>query len=175
MTHAKPVPAIDAESAPYWAGAREGRLMIQRCRRTGQCFLYSRRLVPGAGDGAVDWIEAGGGGEVYSFTVCHAPAGPAFADDTPYAVVCVELDEGARIMSKPRYRRHGFHPHRHAGGGVLQPPSRTIWSFRSSVLPPARFPMSKRLLHYLGVCAAVGVFCGGGLGAEPPAARSEHG
>ena len=99
MTHAKPVPAIDAESAPYWAGAREGRLMVQRCRRTGQCFLYSRRLVPGAGDGPVDWIEAGGGGEVYSFTVCHAPAGPAFADDTPYAVVCVELDEGARIMS----------------------------------------------------------------------------
>ncbi|MDE0408482.1 MAG: OB-fold domain-containing protein [Alphaproteobacteria bacterium] len=99
MTCDKPVPAIDAESEPYWTGAREGRLMVQRCGRTGRCFLYSRRLAPGGGDDAIRWIEAKGTGAVYSFTVCHAPAGPAFRDETPYVVACVELDEGARIVS----------------------------------------------------------------------------
>ena len=99
MSYDKPVPAIDAESEPYWTGAREGRLMVQRCGRTGRCFLYSRRLAPGADDTDIRWIEAKGGGVVYSFTVCHAPAGPAFREDTPYVVACVTLDEGARIVS----------------------------------------------------------------------------
>ena len=99
MTCEKPTPAIDAESEPYWAGAREGRLMIQRCGRTGRCFLYSRRLAPGADEADIGWIEAGGTGSVYSFTVCHAPAGPAFREETPYVVACIALDEGARIVS----------------------------------------------------------------------------
>lgn len=99
MSYDKPVPAIDAVSEPYWTGAREGRLMIQRCGRTGRCFLYSRRLAPGTEDADIRWIEAKGTGVVYSFTVCHAPAGPAFRDETPYVVACVELDEGARIVS----------------------------------------------------------------------------
>ena len=99
MTYEKPVPAIDAESEPYWSGAREGRLMIQRCGTTGRCFLYSRRLAPGVDETDIRWIEAKGTGIVYSFTVCHAPAGAAFRDDTPYVVACVALDEGARIVS----------------------------------------------------------------------------
>ena len=99
MTYDKPVPAIDAESEPYWAGAREGRLMIQRCGRTGRCFLYAHRLAPGADEADISWIEAAGAGTVYSFTICHAPAGPAFRGETPYVVACIELDEGARLVS----------------------------------------------------------------------------
>ena len=40
MTYEKPVPAIDPDSAPYWEGAKDGKLMIQRCGKTGQTFLY---------------------------------------------------------------------------------------------------------------------------------------
>ncbi len=100
MTDPKPAPAIDAESEPFWAGARQGRLMIQRCGATGRCFLYSRRLAPGVDEARVSWIEAKGTGEVYSFTICHAPAGPAFRDEVPYVVACVTLDEGARIVAR---------------------------------------------------------------------------
>lgn len=99
MAYEKPVPAIDPDSAPYWEGARDGRLMIQRCKKTGQAFLYSRQLVPGVDDSQVEWIEASGKGEVYSFTVARRPAGAAFQGDCPYVVASVTLDEGARIMS----------------------------------------------------------------------------
>ena len=99
MTYEKPVPAIDSDSAPYWEGAKDGKLMIQRCRNTGQTFLYSRQLVPGVDDSEVEWIEASGQGEVYSFTVARRPAGAAFLGDCPYVVVSVTLAEGARIMS----------------------------------------------------------------------------
>lgn len=99
MTYSKPVPAIDPDSQPYWDGANEGRLMIQRCKATGQTFLYSRQLVPGVVESEVEWIEASGRGTVYSYTVARRPAGQAFADDVPYVVVSVELEEGARVMS----------------------------------------------------------------------------
>ncbi len=98
-TYTKPVPAIDPDSQPYWEGAKGGRLMIQRCNATGQTFLYSRQLVPGVVESEVEWIEASGRGAIYSFTVARRPAGMAFADDCPYVVVSVELEEGARVMS----------------------------------------------------------------------------
>lgn len=99
MSYDKPVPVIDPDSAPYWDGAKEGRLMIQRCKKTGQTFLYSRQLVPGVDDSQVEWIEASGKGEIYSFTVARRPAGPAFAGECPYVIASVTLAEGARIMS----------------------------------------------------------------------------
>lgn len=99
MTYSKPVPTIDPESAPYWEGAKAGRLMIQRCKATGQHFLYSRVLTPGVDDAQVEWVEASGKGAIYSFTVARRPAGVAFKDDVPYVIASVELDEGARLMS----------------------------------------------------------------------------
>ncbi|MGY9057270.1 MAG: Zn-ribbon domain-containing OB-fold protein [Alphaproteobacteria bacterium] len=99
MTYDKPVPSIDPDSAPYWEGAMDGKLMIQRCNATGQAFLYSRQLVPGVVESQVEWIEASGRGTIYSYTVARRPAGPAFADDAPYVIVSVTLEEGARIMT----------------------------------------------------------------------------
>lgn len=99
MTYSKPVPAIDPDSQPYWDGAKEGKLMIQRCRATGQTFLYSRQLVPGVVDAEVEWIEASGKGTIYSFTVARRPAGQPFAADVPYVIVSATLEEGARVMS----------------------------------------------------------------------------
>jgi uncharacterized OB-fold protein len=99
MAYEKPVPSIDPDSAPYWDGAKAEKLMIQRCKKTGQAFLYSRQLVPGVVDSEVEWIEASGKGEIYSFTVARRPAGAAFQGDCPYVIASVILAEGARIMS----------------------------------------------------------------------------
>jgi uncharacterized protein len=99
MSYTKPVPTIDPESAPYWEGAKAGRLMIQHCKATDQYFLYSRILTPGVDDARVEWVQASGRGTIYSYTVARRPAGAAFKDDVPYVVASVELDEGARIMS----------------------------------------------------------------------------
>ncbi len=97
MAYDKPVPVVDADSAPYWEGAKAGKLMIQRCRDTGRTFLYSRRLAPGSGE--ADWIEASGRGEVYSWTVARRPAGAAFKADVPYVIASITLEEGARILA----------------------------------------------------------------------------
>ena len=51
--------------------------------------------------GAVEseWIAASGRGEVWSFTIIHAPTLPAFADQVPYGAVVVRLDEGVFLVS----------------------------------------------------------------------------
>ncbi len=99
MAYEKPVPTIDAESAHYWNGAKEQKLMIQRCKKTGKCFLYSRRLAPEVDDSQVEWIQASGKGEIYSYTVARRPAGPAFKADVPYVIASITLEEGARILT----------------------------------------------------------------------------
>jgi uncharacterized OB-fold protein len=80
----------------YWRDALSGgRLMIQRSRSTGQAFFPPRIAAPGTGEDDIEWIEASGGGTVYSVTVVNQKA-PA----EPYNVVLVDLDEGPRLMSR---------------------------------------------------------------------------
>ena len=100
MAYDGPRPEDDPDSAPFWQGADEGRLMIQKCGRTGQTFLYSRGLTEGVDEASVEWVESSGRGEIYSFTICRVPSDPFFADQVPYAVGSVTLEEGARVLGR---------------------------------------------------------------------------
>jgi hypothetical protein len=51
------------------------------------------------GSDAWRWTAASGRGVVYTWTVTHQPLMPSFAEDVPYAVVVVELEEGPRIVT----------------------------------------------------------------------------
>lgn len=96
----KPVPAIDPDSAPYWAALNENRLVLKNCGDCGRAHFYPRELCPHCHSANLTWIEASGRGEIYSFTVCRRPAGPAFAADVPYVVALVDLAEGPRMMTR---------------------------------------------------------------------------
>ncbi len=96
---ARPLPVVDAESAPYWEAAREHRLVLQRCTACDRHVFYPRAVCPHCHGGPLEWVDASGRGVVHSFTVAHRPAGPAFAGHTPYVVVLVDLDEGPRMLS----------------------------------------------------------------------------
>jgi len=95
----RPVPAIDADSAPFWAAARDGRLSMQRCSTCHRMVFYPRAICPFCMSDELDWIDLSGRGTVYSYTVVHK-APPGFADEVPYVVALVDLDEGVRMMSR---------------------------------------------------------------------------
>ncbi len=95
----KPRPTIDIDSKKYWDSAKNKKLMIQYSLDTKEYFLYSKQLTNTLDSKNVEWREVSGKGKIYSFTVVHAPAGPAFKDETPYIVASIELEEGARIIS----------------------------------------------------------------------------
>ena len=65
-------------------------------------MFYARALCPHCHREALEWVPAAGTGVVYSFTVVHRPAGPAFADRVPYVVALIDLDEGVRMLSTLR-------------------------------------------------------------------------
>ena len=54
----KPVPIVNPWARPFWDGAREGRLLIQRCRACGKHVFYPRVACPHCFADALDWVQA---------------------------------------------------------------------------------------------------------------------
>ncbi|HSF26534.1 MAG TPA: Zn-ribbon domain-containing OB-fold protein [Actinomycetes bacterium] len=86
-------------TAPYWAAAAVGRLLLQRCRSCGRLQHYARTLCAGCWSEDLDWVEAAGTGTVWTLTVAHVPGHPAWAAAAPYVLAIVELDEGPRLLT----------------------------------------------------------------------------
>jgi uncharacterized OB-fold protein len=98
----KPLPTPSAVSRPFWEAAKEHRLTYQRCRVCGTRVFYPRDVCPGPecfGINTLDWVESTGKGWVYAHTISYQPAHPGFADDVPYVLAIIELDEGVRMNS----------------------------------------------------------------------------
>ena len=95
----RPTPVADSDSAPFWEGASEGELRIQRCRSCEKYIFYPRVICPNCMEPDPEWVTASGRGTVYSFTVVHR-APPGFAEEAPYAVGLIELEEGVRMLAR---------------------------------------------------------------------------
>jgi uncharacterized protein len=104
---AKPIPVPDEASAPFFDGARQGRLMLLRCRA---CDTF---MSPIAGIGApprprcvacfsgdLEWAASSGIGTLYSFVIMHQLYDEAFAAEIPYNIAVVQTEEGVRLTSQ---------------------------------------------------------------------------
>lgn len=99
MSRDLPAPIVNADSAPYWEGARNGKLLLQRCRDCGTLRFFPRYLCTACGSDHTEWAEASGRGTVHSFTIVHRAAFPEFQARTPYVVALIDLEEGPRMMT----------------------------------------------------------------------------
>jgi uncharacterized OB-fold protein len=93
----RPRPAINQDNELFFAGAREGRLLIQRCEGCGVLQHPPTPVCPDCGSFDRGVVEPSGRGRVHSFVVNHHPQVPGFA--YPLVVAVVELDEGVRLVS----------------------------------------------------------------------------
>jgi hypothetical protein len=96
---AKPLPEITPAMTPFWEAARRHQLVVQRCRGCGARRFPARDTCSRCLGHEADWVPVTGRGTVFSFAVMHQVYHPGFADAVPYAVVVVELEEGARLVS----------------------------------------------------------------------------
>jgi len=94
-----PAPVVNADSAPYWEGARNDTLLLQQCSDCGTLRFFPRYLCTECGSDNTDWVEAAGRGTIHSFTVVHRAAFPEFQERTPYVVALIDLEEGPRMMT----------------------------------------------------------------------------
>lgn len=85
-------------SAPFWAGVRERRLLLQYDTQAGRYLFYPRPIGLHRADAPLEWRESAGRAVLVAFTLTHFPA-PGFEAITPYVEVLAQLDEGPRIFA----------------------------------------------------------------------------
>ena len=95
----KPVPIPDEISAPFFDGARDGKLMLQHCAACDRWSFPVRERCPHCFAGSLRWRAASGRGTLYTFAIMHQVMNPGFASAVPYNVAQVDLDEGVRMTS----------------------------------------------------------------------------
>jgi uncharacterized OB-fold protein len=93
------IPIIDAASAPYWDGARQGRLLIAECGACGTVHHYPRPFCPHCWSDDVHPLRASGTGTLYTYSTVYANDLPPFRERLPYVSAIVELAEGPRVMT----------------------------------------------------------------------------
>jgi uncharacterized OB-fold protein len=84
---------------PFFDAAHRHQLVVQRCRGCGAHRFPARDQCSTCLSRESDWVAASGRGTVFSFAVMHQVYHPGFAGEVPYAVVVIELEEGARLVS----------------------------------------------------------------------------
>ncbi|MEE8337352.1 MAG: Zn-ribbon domain-containing OB-fold protein [Dehalococcoidia bacterium] len=94
----KPLPAATPETQEFWDGLKREELRIQQCQDCNQHYFYPRSFCPHCHSRNVEWTTASGKGTVETFVINHRAFGP-FAEETPYVIAVITLEEGPRMMT----------------------------------------------------------------------------
>ena len=86
-------PAMNPGDEPYFQAAAEGKLLIKKCNACGEVHHYPRALCPFCFSEKVEWVQAKGTGQIYTYSVTRR-GGPV-----PYCIAYVTLDEGPKMMT----------------------------------------------------------------------------
>jgi uncharacterized OB-fold protein len=93
----RPRPALTQDNRFFFDGAKEHKLLIQRCTNCGTLRHPPRPACGTCRSFEWDALTASGRGTIYSYAVNHYPQVPAF--DYPLVVALVELEEGTRLVA----------------------------------------------------------------------------
>jgi uncharacterized OB-fold protein len=98
----KPLPAMDELTEPFWAGAKAGRLMMQKCASCGTVNFLPKPWCIECGGRDLPWTEVKPEGTVYSFTISRSVAMnfPGWQDELPVVFCLIDLDDGARMYAQ---------------------------------------------------------------------------
>jgi len=115
-----PLPyADDPDTAGFWDAAREGRLVVQRCKACGHCQFPPHPFCAACAHAETEWAETSGRGSVWSYGVAHGPTLPGFQDVVPYPMIVVEFED---------------HPHIRMVGSMVAAPDAAINSVPVSAI-----------------------------------------
>jgi uncharacterized OB-fold protein len=86
-------------SKPFYKGAREHKLLVQRCKDCKENIFYPKSVCPHCLSSDLEWFESSGKGKVYTYTIVEAAAPEAFQEAIPYVIGVIDLVEGVRMLS----------------------------------------------------------------------------
>lgn len=85
------------DSAAFWQGTRDGRLMLQYCKDSGRFQHFPRPVSLSTGSRNLEWRPVSGNGTVYAVTALRTP-GLGADGRLPCVLALIDLDEGVRIL-----------------------------------------------------------------------------
>ena len=98
MSYSTPIPKQGTHTKPFWAGAKEGKLMLPRCKDCGTVHWYPRHICPSCHSMNLEWIEGSGKGTIYTYAVQHLVFGP-WHEKAPFVTAYIDVEEGGRMLT----------------------------------------------------------------------------
>ena len=95
----KPLPVVSGETRPFWEACRRGELLIQRCKSCREYQFYPRGICATCWTTDISWVKASGKATVWTYTVTNQNRSPGFAEEVPYVLAVVELEEGVKMFT----------------------------------------------------------------------------
>jgi hypothetical protein len=83
----------------FWVHAQNGKLSVQSCRRCGDRHYPASPVCPNCLSAEQEWEVVSGRGTLISWIEFHRAYWDGFAEDLPYCVCLVQLDEGPMLYS----------------------------------------------------------------------------
>lgn len=96
----KPLPVVQPWSKEFWEGARKHKLLIQECQDCKAKIFYPRQYCSECWSSNLGWVEASGKAKIFTHTITMAGVEQKFAEDLPYVLAIVNIEEGIRMMTK---------------------------------------------------------------------------
>lgn len=93
-------PSTSPDTAFFWEGLKEHRLLIQCCKGCEMLRHPPRPMCPSCNSLTWNTVDASGRGTLHSFVMPKHPPLP-FMDD-PHIVALVDLEEDVRLLSNLR-------------------------------------------------------------------------
>jgi hypothetical protein len=90
-------PSMTADTAFFWEGAKEHRLLVQRCADCHALRHPPRPMCPSCRSLEWDTVQSSGRGTVFSYVMPRHPPLPWF--EGTYIVALVDLAEGTRLVT----------------------------------------------------------------------------
>ena len=95
----KPLPNINGDNREFWLGCKNHQLRFQKCENCGYVRWPASIICPVCLSQKASWIVSEGKGKIYTFVIYRVAYHPGFANDLPYVVAAVELNEGPHLLT----------------------------------------------------------------------------
>ena len=97
MTWLRPLPTINPENESFFAGLRERKFMVPRCKACGNFNWTPYPACRSCLSTEQEWTPVSGEGKLYTFTIVHS--GPkTFTENGPYVWAFMKLKEEPRSL-----------------------------------------------------------------------------
>lgn len=105
---AKPLPEISDLTRPFWTATKAGELRMQKCTQCGHIRHPVGPVCTQCLSPQCEWVAMSGKGTVLAHLVFHQVYHRAWANEAPYSVIMVQLDEGPRMFSDVEDPQHRY-------------------------------------------------------------------